>query len=360
MHKYNVYKRKDRRYEIRVSLDKDENGKRKYKSFYGKTPEEAKYKLKFALQNIERTSEITELTVKEVSYEWLRIILSRVKESTLANYKMKIEKHIIPIFGDFKCYELKTKDVYNFIDEKKKNLSIRYISDILVLLKSIFKYASREYNFKNPLDNLVMPKIEKTEVKILSKPEQIKLEKYLKNNNSLTSLAIKLSLYMGLRIGEICALKWADIDFKKRKITVSKTIQRVQCQNENQKAKLVITKPKTKNSIREIPIPKCLIDDLRKFKNSENFYVISVKIKPIEPRTLQYRFVKILKNVNLPSIHFHSLCHLFATNCISLGFDVKTLSEILGHSSVEITLNRYVHSSIDRKRTCMNLLKPAA
>lgn len=228
-----------------------------------------------------------------------------------------------------------------------------------MILKSVFKYASREYNFENPLKNLIMPKIEKAEVKILSKSEQNKLENYLKNNKSLTSLSIYLSLYLGLRIGEICALRWSDIDFKKRIVTVNKTVQRISCKNGNKKTKIIITKPKTKNSIREIPIPKFLLDIFKKFKNDNDIYVISGKSKPIEPRTLQYRFAKILKNVNLPSVHFHSLRHLFATNCISLGFDVKTLSEILGHSSVEITLNRYVHSSIYRKRTCMNFLKPA-
>jgi len=122
---------------------------------------------------------------------------------------------------------------------------------------------------------------------------------------------------------------------------------------------LVITEPKSYSSFREIPIPDCVIKLLDTYANSDDTYILSGSGKPIEPRTMQYRFANILKNANLPSVHYHSLRHLFATNCIEVGFDVKTLSEILGHSSVEITLNRYVHSSIERKTTLsQKLCKP--
>ena len=122
----------------------------------------------------------------------------------------------------------------------------------------------------------------------------------------------------------------------------------------------MITEPKSQSSVRTIPIPRFLMEMLCKAKSSSECFVLSGNNKPVEPRAMQYRFAKILKKVNLPSVHFHSLRHAFATNCIALGFDVKTLSEILGHSSVEITLNRYVHSSMDRKRAYMGLLKWAA
>lgn len=167
-------------------------------------------------------------------------------------------------------------------------------------------------------------------------------------------------MYMGLRIGELCALKWEDVDLEKREITVSKTIQRIQVRNGKRRTKLVITEPKSANSMRIIPIPECLAELLKQFKNNADCFVLSDNKKPVEPRTMQYRFAKILRNADLPSVHFHSLRHLFATNCIALGFDVKTLSEILGHSSIEVTLSRYVHSSMDRKRACMDLMKSAA
>lgn len=357
----NTYLRKDGRWESRIPIGKDENGKRKFRSFYGKTREEAEYKLKLACQHIDEEYMVTEMTVNQLVYEWLSIMSSRIKESTAANYRMKIEKHILPDFGNIQCCLLKAREVYAFIEQKmKEGLSIRYISDILVLLKSIFRYASREYHIRNVLENIAMPKRSKPEITILSKEQQTRLEQYIRANQNLTVLGISLSLYMGIRIGEICALQWSDIDLEKRIITVRKTIQRIQCRTGVSKTKLIITEPKSVNSKRDIPIPDCLMEMLSKFKDKAEIYVLSGDKKPVEPRTMQYRFAKILHNADLPSVHFHSLRHLFATNCVALGFDVKTLSEILGHSSVEVTLSRYVHSSMERKRACMDLMKSAA
>ena len=238
-------------------------------------------------------------------------------------------------------------------------MSARYVSDIVALLKSLFRYVNRIYQIMNRIADVVMPKKKKPEIQVLSSQEQKKLQAYLVKHQNRTSLGIALSMYTGIRIGELCALKWSDIDFEKRILTVRHTIQRIQEKNGAKKTKLIITEPKSASSKREIPIPECLLEMLKKFRNSGNFYVLSGKRTPIEPRTMQYRFSKILKNAKLPSLNFHSLRHLFATNCIALGFDIKTLSEILGHSSIEVTLSRYVHSSMERKRACMDLMKTA-
>lgn len=359
MSKGTTYQRKDGRWECRISLGV-EDGKRKFRSFYGKTRDEAEYKMMIAQQNTDEVYAITEMTVKELVTEWLYVQSARLKESTAANYRMKAEKHIIPNFGDIQCCLLKAKDVYAFVEKKLKDgLSARYLTDIIVLLKSIFRYACREYHIKNVLDGIVMPKRYKQEIEVLSKEQQTRLEHFISSNASLGTLGISLSLYMGLRIGEICALQWGDIDLEKRIVTVKKTIQRVQCQGER-KTRVTITEPKSASSKREIPIPDCLFSMLLRFKDRSNVYVVSGTKKPIEPRTMQYRFAKILENADLPSVHFHSLRHLFATNCVALGFDVKTLSEILGHSSIEVTMNLYVHSDMERKRACMSLLSQAA
>ena len=135
------------------------------------------------------------------------------------------------------------------------------------------------------------------------------------------------------------------------------TLQRIQTFDNSKKTKIVITEPKSVSSVRDIPIPECLLRLLEKHRKDDDMFVLSGSRKPVECRSVQYHFANLLKNGNLPSVHFHSLRHAFATNCIALGFDVKTLSEILGHSRVEITLNRYVHSSIERKRACMSMLK---
>lgn len=360
MKNISAYYRKDGRWECRISIGKAENGKRIFRSVYGKTKGEAEYKAMLLHDENAETYATTNLTVKELIAEWAFSISAKIKESTAANYRMKIEKHIIPAFGDKLCCTLRAKDVYSFIESKlTSGLSARYVTDIIVLLKSVFKYANREYNIRNVLDGISLPKRIKPEVKIFNSTEQKNLERYIAKNPNLTTLGISISMYMGLRIGELCALKWGDIDFEKRILAVNHTLQRIQAKNASHKTKLVLCEPKSASSKREIPIPECLIEMLKKFRNSSDFYVLSGAVKPIEPRTMQYRFCKILKNVDLPSVHFHSLRHLFATNCIVLGFDVKTLSEILGHSSVEITLSRYVHSTMDRKRACMDLMKTA-
>lgn len=356
-----TYLRNDGRWESRIVIGKDENGKRKFRSFYGKTREDAEYKLRLSFQNNDEEYAVTEMTVKQLTAEWLHVMSSRIKESTASNYRMKAEKHIIPAFGDAQCCLLKAKDIYAFVEEKmKQGLSVRYISDILVLFKSIFRYANREYRIKNVLENIIMPKRSKPEAAILLKEQQMKLEQFIKSEQSLTTLGISMSLYLGTRIGEECAFQWKDVDLDKGVITVSKTIQRIQVNDGKNKTKLIITEPKSSHSMREIPIPDCLMSMIRKFKADDDVYILSGCKKPIEPRTMQYRFAKILRNADLPSVHYHSLRHLFATNCVALGFDIKTLSEILGHSSVEVTLNRYVHSSIERKRACMNLVTASA
>lgn len=354
MNKGTVYKRKDGRWECRISMGKNENGRRVFRSFYGRNREEAEYKV---MGQTEENYTITEMTVRELVTEWLGVMSSRIKESTAANYAMKAKKHLIPAFGNIQCCLLKTKDIYNFIGNKlKEGLSARYLSDIIVMFRSVFRYANREYHIRNVLNGIILPKKNKPEIALPDKMQQHRLEDYLDKHPSVTAVGIAVSMYMGLRIGEVCAIKWKDINLEKRILNVSRTIQRVQCRTGKKRTKLIITEPKSKSSERIIPIPDCLIPLLRKFRDNDDLYVVSGKNKPVEPRTVQYRFAKILKNANLPSFHYHSLRHLFATRCVELGFDVKTLSEILGHSSVEVTLNRYVHSDMERKRTCMSLL----
>lgn len=356
-----IYLRKDGRWEARLSLGTDEHGKRKTRSFYGKSREEAEHKLRISQLNSAVEDKLTEMTVRELADEFLRTSAVRLKESTVANYRMKVEKHILPAFGDIQCCLLKSGMVYAFIEQKlKSGLSVRYVTDILVLMKSMFRYASREYPVRNVMDGIIMPKRQKSRTTLFSSRQQEQLKSYITENQNLTTLGIALSLYTGIRIGELCALQWADIDLEKRILTVRKTIQRIQCPTNQHRTKLVITEPKSHSSCREIPIPECLCGMLARFREKQHIYLLSGKTKPVEPRTMQYRFSRLLKNVNLPSVHYHTLRHVFATNCIALGFDVKTLSEILGHSSVELTLNRYVHSSIERKRSCMNLLSWSA
>lgn len=357
----NIYRRKDGRWEGRYKCGFDTNGKTKYHSIYARTYNEVKEKLSEI-----RTESVTsvssgKLTVKELFSEWLSAIRFKVKDSTYANYRMKTEKHILPEFSGLSYSSLSAKLVHDFIQKKLEcGLSPKYVSDIVVVFKSMMKYVSLEHGYNNPLVNVILPKSPKKELALFSETEQINLQKCISDNIDTTKIGIMLSYYTGLRIGEVCGLKWSDIDFEKNTITVSRTVQRIMRKNGSKSTELIVSSPKSITSKRTIPLPEFLCDILKNHRSDNNSYILSNSEKITEPRTMQYRFKSILKKTGLPSVNYHSLRHMFATNCIKLGFDVKTLSEILGHSNVETTLNRYVHSSMERKIICMNLISKIA
>ena len=355
MERFNIYHRCDGRYEGRISRGKRKNGKRRFQYFFGRSREEVQNKMTTARR--QGLSDNCSKTVGQIFSEWLQSVQHRVKESTAANYRMKGEKHVLPAFSDTKANAVTASDIYDFIESKQNfGLSNRYISDILIMMKSVFKYASKTYHFLNPLDGITLPKQQKPEIELLDEKQQGQLQQYIAENPNHSTLGIALSMSTGIRIGELCALQWEDIDLEKRILTVRKTMQRIQTPDCETKTKLMIAEPKSETSKRKIPIPDCVFSILEKFKGKSNEYLISGKEAPVEPRTLQYRFAKILKNVKLPSIHFHALRHMFASKCVKLGFDIKTLSEILGHSKVEITLNKYVHTSFEQKQKYMSLV----
>ncbi len=355
-----IYKRKDGRFEGRLIEGRKADGKLKYRSVYGHSYAEVEQRLA-CLRTMDTFQSLHAMdTVGDLLTEWLCAISPRVKPSTLSNYRMKVEKHLIPAFGTIRHDALHVRQVQAFIEQKiAEGLSPRYVSDIVVILKSAYKYASRTYQLPNPLVHVILPKKKKTEIHILDARQQKRLQMYLQSKQNRTSMGIMLTLYTGLRIGELCALRWEDIDFAKRTLTINHTMQRIQHEDGLHKTQLTITDPKSASSKRTIPLAACLIPLLQQFMTKGSDFVLSGNEKPIEPRTMQYRFAAILKKANLPSVHFHALRHMFATNCIALGFDVKSLSEILGHSSVEITLNRYVHSSMEQKRHYMERLSMA-
>lgn len=351
----NIYKRKDGRWEGRYKCGYDNTGKARYHSVYAKTYQEVREKLHKLKAKTNSFTSSGKRTVGELFDEWLTAIKLKVKVSTFSCYNMKVIKHILPTFGRLEYDKLTVCSIHKFIENKlKEKLSTKYVADIIVIFKSMAKYISKIHGYINPLENVMLPKKEKNEMKLLSKKDQEKLCRFSMDKPNNTKVGILLSYYTGLRIGEVCGLKWQDIDLDKRIIKISRTVQRIY---ENNSTRILISSPKSKSSARIIPIPKFLISILEKTKADNSAFVLSGTEKLVEPRTMQYRFKALLKKVNLPSVNYHSLRHMFATNCIQLGFDVKTLSEILGHSSVEVTLNRYIHSSMERKKFCMNLIK---
>ena len=225
----------------------------------------------------------------------------------------------------------------------------------MTVYRSIESYAAREYNINQT--HFTMPKMEKNQTDVLTALERKKLESYLLHNQNNTNIAVLLCLFTGLRIGEICGLKWSDIDFENETLSVSRTVQRI---NKNGKSEVVIGSPKSKSSVRVVPIPEFIFEILKKMRKDNNIFLITGTGKPTEPRTMQNRFKAILKSCYIRNINFHLLRHTYATICIENGFDPKTLSELLGHSDASITLNRYVHSSIQMKKKYVSRLQLTA
>ena len=200
MQRLSIYKRKDGRYEGRVYIGHSVEGSRRYRSYYGKDENEVLQKYA-AEQESSLFSDVTDMTVKELVMEWRSAVMHRIKASTAANYSMKISKHIIPYFGEMNIGTLKSRDVHTFINKKLSDgLSPRYISDIVVLLKSLLKYAMREYGINNVSDGIIMPKKTKSDVCLLDESEQEMLKKYIDRSRDATSLGAAFSLYSLLSI----------------------------------------------------------------------------------------------------------------------------------------------------------------
>lgn len=303
---------------------------------------------------------------KDWIYEWLLDKKNYVKESTYANYSNNIFNHIIPKLGDYYLKDINHKIIQNFLLELSRNgnkngksgLSEKTIKDICIIIKSSIKKAVNDGLINHIELSFNYPKSNKEEkIYILTKKAQNKLTNYSLNNINSRNIGILLSLYSGIRIGELCALQWKDIDFQKGLLSIDKTIQRIYIKDkEFNNTKVIITNPKTKNANREIPINKEFLCILKNNKTKPQDYILSGNNKYIEPRTYRKYFEKVLKINNIKHINFHSLRHTFATNCISLGVDYKTVSELLGHANVNITLNLYVHPRMSQKKKCIDLV----
>ena len=356
----NIYKRKDGRFEGRVPVGYQENGKIKYKSVYARTLFEVKAKMSevYSIRQNQPVSAI-KLTVRDAAEQWLSAAKLRVKESSYSNYVNIVIKHILPILGGEFMINLTTGKLNDFINYKltsgrlngKGGLSAKSVRDIMMVYRSIENYAAREYGIKET--HFTMPKIEKKQTDIFTSDERKKLETYLLSNPDRTNMAVLLCLFTGLRVGELCGLKWEDIDCDNAVLYVKRTVQRV---SKNGKSQVIIGSPKSKTSLLTVPIPAFVLDILRNYRNCNDFYIITGNSKPIEPRTMQNRFKSILTLCGIRNINFHLLRHTYATVCIEKGFDPKTLSELLGHADAAITLNRYCHPSMQIKKDYVSRL----
>ena len=368
-HGENIYKRQDGRWEARYIQHYEINGKAKYLSIYGKTYKEVKALLKTKEITIDFQKPSSNHTMENLCMEWLSYVKIRIKESTYARYYDLIRNHVIPALSDVKPAQLSNSHIDTFIKEKslygrldgKGGLSSKTVRDLLSLMKQILRYAEKKNYISNFDYDIIAPKQQQRELPIFALSEQEQLVTYAKKNINLCTIGILLSLYTGIRLGELCALQWCDINLDWGTVQITKTIQRIKNVDGNSKfkTKIVIGKPKSQKSIRTIPLPDFFIEYLLQFRDRQNskYYLLSGQSKYIEPRIFQTRFKKYLKKVGIDNKNFHSLRHTFATRAIESGFDIKTLSEILGHSSVKFTLENYVHTSHELKKTNMNKMQ---
>ena len=279
-----------------------------------------------------------------------------VKQSTYAAYVLILENHILPSFGE--CRALSEQLVQDFVLKKlNSGLSIKTVKDLLVVLKMVMKFGVKnkwtdycEWDIKYPTNE------SHKDIEVLTVEHHKKILDFIQQNFTFRNLGIYISLTTGLRIGEICGLKWEDIDIASGTISVKRTIERIYIAEGNHKCtKLIINTPKTKNALRDIPITKELLTMIKPLKRvmNDNFYVLTNDEKPTEPRTYRNYYHRLMKRLNIPRLKYHGLRHSFATRCIESNCDYKTVSVLLGHSNITTTLNLSVHPNMEQKKRCI-------
>ena len=311
------------------------------------------------VKKIKRMIRKKKVTFEEIADEWLEIKEMEIKRTTYSNYVYIMRKYLFPTYKNLTLKELEKYDYKNFTNNLSKNLSPKTTRDILCVLKSILHFIKRRYGAKIDLEKIKGPRLDNKPVVILNDEEIKKMEKYCLKQNNLKSIGVIMALNTGLRIGEVCGLKWKRIDLDKKEIYIKRVLERVYVDKNLSKTKLIMEEPKTKSSVRKIPISNKLYEILKPLKNkyeNEDFFLTG-KNKGIEPNSYEDVFKDYLKEIKLKQTYtFHILRHTFATKCLEKGMDIKSLSEILGHSNVEMTLNRYVHSSFKIKKKYLDRL----
>lgn len=354
----NIHKRKsDGRWESRCLYFDQKLNKKKYRYFYGKSYKEVSEKReKFLHGGCADKGEkylAGNILFKEMAAGWLASVKEHSKPSTYVKYRMIYNKYISEPVGDTLVINFSESSAAKKIfDHSFADLSDSIKKSICCVMNQILKYISNHYSIELPLCKCakITNKAKPTETFTIT--EQSALFLSLENDMDIYKAAISLSFQTGMRLGEICSLKWEDIDFEHRTIRVNRTVQRLAVENAHTRTLLVETEPKSLFSKREIPVSQGVTNMLMHFCHVGDY--VFGGAKPMEPRTLQNRFKNILHASGIIYRNFHVLRHTFATNCIANGMDVKSLSEILGHANVNITLNRYVHPSMETKRSFMD------
>ena len=359
----NIYKRKDGRWEARY-IHHYENGKAKYKSIYGATYTEVRAKRQEELQKNEllQVSSVKKLAFfQEICSLWLSSKKANVKESSYTRYVWIINHYLIPSFANQQLIKIDTTTINAAFESLNSRLSDKTVSDIYCVFKSIWRYGQDNHYPCCTFQPTKKKAGHSHKICVITPEERRKIESALLKYNNQVSLGVFFALFTGVRIGELCGLRWEDIDFVNGYVFIRRTVERISdLESETRKTKIVITEPKTENSKRIIPLPSCLAEYLRQFRLSDEKYLLTATHHPTEPRVYYAKYKNFLKKNNLGDYTFHELRHTFATQCVDMGFDVKSLSEILGHSNVTTTMNLYVHPTLQMKKRQMEMLTMTA
>lgn len=366
----NIYKRKDGRWEARYIKQHSSDGKAIYGYLYAKSYREVKAKLLNRMNSYKESDEeakqgnIQPYSFLAAAEGWMSSLTPHVKVSTLNRYRNLLELYINPKIGSQELDEITDTVIETHCRELLQHgkqdgtgLSPKTVSDVLAVIRSVMRFASQNGSDISCDGRGIRIKQSAKRLRVFSRAEQEQLCHCLLSQPDGCNMGILVCLFTGLRIGEICALKWSDISIPDQTIHVQRTMQRVQDSDGTSKTKIIISSPKSACSIRSIPVPDELFELILSYgADKSGYFLTNSEAKFIEPRSMQYRFKKILKESNIMDANFHVLRHTFATRCVEAGFDVKSLSEILGHSSVNLTMNRYVHPSMDLKKENMQRL----
>ena len=362
-HGENIRKRSDGRWEGRYIIYLPGKGKQQ-KSVYGKTYSEVKKKKIQALDSANCLSSYSihpkNITGKKVilfgnvADEWLTKIEITKKPSTYIKYLYIYNTYLKKLLSEYPLNNLDSDYFQNILARETAGCSESIQKSIYSVVSGTLNYSFKNYHTPPAVLKRNISSPSRKKLNIYTQIEQKALLRYLYKDMDIKKMGIVLCLSTGLRLGEICALKWEDIDLQNRILSVNHTVQRISVNNMTPKTILCEGKPKTACSQREIPLSDEMILLLSRFYHS-NKYVLN-NSAPLEPRTYQYQFKKYQSQAGIICKNFHVLRHTFATNCIGSGVDIKSLSEILGHSNVQITLNKYVHPTLDTKRQHMNTI----
>lgn len=296
-------------------------------------------------------------SIAEIAVLWKEDKKAFVKVSTYSAYLLILQNHILPYFGAMT--DVREADVQAFAMKKLQDgLCQKSIKDVLVVLKMIVRFGAKngwcdyvEWDIRFPTVQ------EKPQLDVLSVGNHRKMLDYIQSHFTFKNLGIYICLTGGLRIGEVCALQWKDVDIDRGVLLIRKTVERVYILDGDQRhTELMIGHPKTMNSIREVPMTTELYRMLKPFRRVVNpdFYLLTNEPYPTEPRTYRNYYKRLMEKLGIPQIKFHGLRHSFATRCIESNCDYKTVSVILGHSSINTTLNLYVHPNTEQKKKCID------